>query len=262
MRDRRRQFDLALAEFLLEQAADINAQDWAGMTPLHWAVLGHDEFMVKWLLERGGNPLLHQHVETPWKRNSVEKDIPLHIAARDGDRAIAEVLLSLRYHDLLTISRQIHHQNARSRTPLHEASVSGHLEIVKTILSHMTTLDYIVFDLHDDKVFTPMDLAKFGKHTKIYDALIQRQSEIYQDMYPPPASTVFNSSSLHWMPELDTNLALIAPPPSPVGSPTKTSTLGKWLQSRPFKVYSQANYSKGLPTTAALSESEHRPSKS
>lgn len=205
---RRHDVDLEFAQFIMNQGATVNATDWTGMTPLHWAVMGKDTAMVKWLLDHGADALLSQHTASPGRRDSVDKDTPLHVAARNGNVDIVELLLSVKPKQAASFSSlslrdrlQFSHQttskvarrslvlkNENGRTPLHEASLSGHIQVVEILLSQINKEEAFLLNWEDKRGYTPLRLAKIGQHVDVSDLLSKYQSELYiNPSHDPPA---------------------------------------------------------------------------
>ena len=100
-------------KLLLEHNAAIDHQSSDGRAPLHRACRGGHFLTVSVLLQKGANILLLD----------LTGSNPLHRAAKGGSRKIARLLLD---HDASTVVAQITTLNASGRTPLGEASYSGH----------------------------------------------------------------------------------------------------------------------------------------
>ena len=117
-------------KLLLENGADVNAQDWHNCTALHYASKsGHLE-AVKLLLENGANPNI--------QANPYEQDFPddefgdkigtaLILASQKGHLEIVKLLLK----NEADINAK---EEGEDLTALHFASQEGHLEIVKLLL--------------------------------------------------------------------------------------------------------------------------------
>jgi len=72
-----------LAQYLLENGADVNAADTNGVAPLHWAAMTGDATLVKLLLDRGADP----------SARDADGDTPLNSAALGASREITDLLL-------------------------------------------------------------------------------------------------------------------------------------------------------------------------
>jgi hypothetical protein len=107
--------DAAKVEELLKKGADVNARNWAGVTPLHIAAANGYLEVVKLLLEHGADA------------NAREEDglSPLHIAAANGYLEVVKLLLE---HGADPAIR-----NNRGWTPLDVARTSGREEVVKVL---------------------------------------------------------------------------------------------------------------------------------
>ncbi len=136
-----------VARMLVEQGADVTAQDNGGKTPLHVASKkGHVE-VARFLVVHGANP-------TALDGNG---STPLHVASKKGQVEVARFLV-------------VHGANSTARTnngetPLHVASIHGHVELVQLLVEHgadptTTTLDGRT-PLHDASTFGHVEVARF-----------------------------------------------------------------------------------------------------
>jgi ankyrin repeat protein len=73
---------LLIAKILIENGADLNAQNDSGNTPLHWAVISQDMEIVKFLIEKKANANL---------KNSAGL-MPFEEALNSGNRPMSEIL--------------------------------------------------------------------------------------------------------------------------------------------------------------------------
>jgi ankyrin repeat protein len=134
----------AIALFLIERGADINAPDNAARTPLHLAVERNDRTVLVALLDGKAEPVRRDRIG--WT--------PLHHAAAKNQVELARILLDRGAPP-----------NALSElggTPLHEAAAGGGVEMVKFLLERGT----------DPKVrskpgVTALDLAKEYKNAAV-----------------------------------------------------------------------------------------------
>lgn len=107
-----------VVDILLEHNAFVNVRNKPGMTPLHIAAqLGYNS-MVKQLITDHGAIL---------DAMTLIKQIPLHLAAENGQLEVCETLLGLG-SDLNAIDNQ-------SQTPLHLAARKNHADVLKLFLT-------------------------------------------------------------------------------------------------------------------------------
>ena len=145
----------------------LNHDGWA---PLHLAAYNGHEVIVKFLLENGANPQL---------RDS-EKSTPLHRAAKNGSQSIVIMLYEYNadmdakgpyertplhisaYNGKVDVTAQLLNKkidiNAKTtaedgaKTPLHEAILMHHKEIVSLLLE-ASKIDVNIKDINDETVF-------------------------------------------------------------------------------------------------------------
>lgn len=103
--------DMSKKERLAFIAGGVNFQTSSGRTALHLACQGAHVDTVEMLLSGGASVVV----------TDSEGDSPLHIAAREGNAVIMEVLL----RGEETRMKQLNYRNGRWRTPLQEAQLSG-----------------------------------------------------------------------------------------------------------------------------------------
>ncbi|XP_045102813.1 histone-lysine N-methyltransferase EHMT1-like isoform X2 [Portunus trituberculatus] len=114
----------------------INMQDEGGWTPLVWASENKFTFVVKFLLDRGGNPQLCD----------VEQNTALHWAAFSGSTEICSMVLDR--------GCSLRSMNARGDTPLHIAARQNHIDAVVLLLTRGAKLDVL-----NSKNQMPIDCA-------------------------------------------------------------------------------------------------------
>ncbi|MEZ0260178.1 MAG: ankyrin repeat domain-containing protein [Alphaproteobacteria bacterium] len=100
---------------LLDFGADIHARDKQGRTALYHAAENGRAGAVQLLMEKGGSPIV---------RDNVNKT-PLHAACDKGDLATVETLATYKY--------LIDYLGPEDRTPLMQAAIAGHAEVVKLL---------------------------------------------------------------------------------------------------------------------------------
>lgn len=111
--------DRSLVQELLQQNVDVNAAQGDGTTALHWAAYRDDAEMAELLIQAGADV----HAKT-----RLGDITPLFIAAKDGNAAVIESLLSAGAGANAT--------NAMGTTPLMLASASGVTDAVESLLEH------------------------------------------------------------------------------------------------------------------------------
>ncbi|XP_045581767.2 uncharacterized protein G9a isoform X3 [Procambarus clarkii] len=114
----------------------VNMQDEGGWTPLVWASENKFTSVVKFLLDRGGNPQLCD----------VEQNTALHWAAFSGSTHICSMVLDR--------GCSLRSMNAHGDTPLHIAARQNHIDAVVLLLSRGARLDVL-----NTKGQTPIDCA-------------------------------------------------------------------------------------------------------
>jgi ankyrin repeat protein len=101
---------------LLSVGAHVNAKDYYGDTPLHWAsVRGHVQVVVE-LLEHGADIEAKNYIG----------ETPLHNACCNGHVAV--------FNELLSRGANMEAKDNGGYTPLHDASRTDHLSVVKALL--------------------------------------------------------------------------------------------------------------------------------
>ncbi|KAK3894607.1 hypothetical protein Pcinc_001655 [Petrolisthes cinctipes] len=114
----------------------INTQDEGGWTPLVWASENRFAHVVKFLLDRGGNPQLCD----------VEQNTALHWAAFSGSTHICSMVLDR--------GCSLRSMNAHGDTPLHIAARQNHTDAVVLLLARGAQLDIV-----NTKGQTPIECA-------------------------------------------------------------------------------------------------------
>jgi ankyrin repeat protein len=115
------QGQLVVAQFLLQNGADVEAKGQQGRTALHEAGSGGHRAMVELLLSHGA-----QVDDTDSGGRT-----PLHLAAQHGFRSVAEVLLAK--------GASINAARSSGITPLSEAVANGSTAVAELLLSHGAT---------------------------------------------------------------------------------------------------------------------------
>ncbi len=133
----------------LDAGSEVNAKNDYGVTPLHYAAIGHKK-IVELLIANGADV----NVKHNWGRT------PLHYAAFYGHKEIAELLIAE--------GADVNAKNDRRWTPLHGAAVEGHKEIAELLIAEGADVNA---KTNDGK--TPLDevINPFYNKTEIADLL-------------------------------------------------------------------------------------------
>ncbi|KAF3057647.1 Ankyrin-3 [Trichoderma lentiforme] len=180
----------SMVRHLISKGIDVNAKDVVGRTALHYAALmGHLEIVKELLLQEGtkinkrdlarDTPLslatkmrqgevvkeLLEKKASAKKHNKLE-DTALHIAVRNGDETIVQLIASRENADLEV-------EDEDSFTPLHLAAQSGHLGILKLLIDRGAKINVC-----GGKGLTPLHLAAEKGHVALAKFLIHNGAEI------------------------------------------------------------------------------------
>lgn len=145
--------DLARAERLLAEGACINCRGLGGRTALHWSSGVHSVEGLRWLLERGGDPRVHDD----------RGDTPLCSVAR-GFRQPSSVRL------LLGAGANVNARCEYARTPLMNAAMKQDADVARALLEAgadpeardifgQTALDYVGDRLLFPEIRTVLEAA-------------------------------------------------------------------------------------------------------
>lgn len=128
--------DERIVTLLLEtRRANLNARDYSGATPMHWAAAnGHPKVVID-LLERGAQP----------DATDLSDATPLHDAAWAGHAEVADALLKA--------GAQVDAVDAHGRTALHAAALLSQPDLVAVLLSAGAA------EIPDDQQQYPLDFA-------------------------------------------------------------------------------------------------------
>lgn len=177
---------LELVEWLANETANDNAEDYVGQTPLSLALWTDRADLAKILLDRGADP---NHRAGEW--------MPLHWAAAREDPALSELLLDLGM-DLETRTKRqetaLHLAADRDRTsvvalllahgadvnargpggatPLHLAARKGHLTVAQLLVDNGADVRARTDESAGGR--TPLEDATRGKHLELADFLRSR----------------------------------------------------------------------------------------
>jgi HEAT repeat protein len=150
--------DMAMAELLLANDADINAENRRGFTPLSYvAGDGHTE-LAKFLIAKGAI------VDCRTK----DYMTPLHLAASNGYSALVELLIA-NGADVGAHSGGI----GLTGTPLHDAAYEGHVEVARILLAHGAEVDARGGDQE-----TPLHRAATRHHCDVAELLLRNGAAV------------------------------------------------------------------------------------
>lgn len=179
---------MVVAQFLLDNGAEVEAKDRFGFTPLHLATRSGHKGMVELLLghkadveaaDKDGNRPLHMAAERGY-RSVLEillahkGDIngknrygwtPLHVAAANGYKSIAEALLGS--------GAEVNVASENRQTPLHVAAERGDQAIVELLLAGKANVNAA-----DKDGQTPLHLAASRGHVGVATLLLAHGAEV------------------------------------------------------------------------------------
>jgi ankyrin repeat protein len=142
---------MEVAELLLANKANIEAQSYGGWSPLLNAVFGGHKDMVELLLTNKAN--------VNYKENAGRT--PLHVVAENGYTEIAALLLAN--------EADVNAKNNDGDTPLHIASAFGPKAMVELLLANKADIN-----AKDNRGKTPLDFAVLHTNKEIADLLRQQ----------------------------------------------------------------------------------------
>ena len=157
-----------VAQLLLERGADVNGRRNDHQTPLHLASYYGNVEIVRLILDHGADPEVNAEGEKPLHRVSYGK----YRSQEDGVR-VAQLLLE-RGADVN--GRRNDHQ-----TPLHLASYSGNVEIVRLLLDHGADPEANAEGVMAEK---PMHKVSYGKYrseedgVRVAQLLLERGADV------------------------------------------------------------------------------------
>ena len=115
---------------------------------------------VQWLVEKENVDVLKKVVSTNFKEGIWQGNTPIHIAGKKGQLPIVQYLVEKHNVDVNVKGRS-------DRTPLHEACINGHFQIVEYLLSKGADIE-----AKDMYGYTPLLLAVINNHANIAAHLI------------------------------------------------------------------------------------------
>ncbi|MGA0376993.1 MAG: ankyrin repeat domain-containing protein, partial [bacterium] len=145
-------------DLLLQYGANLETMNLSGKTPLMVAAANGREANVEFLISSGADPL----VESASGYNA------WMFAAKGGHEKILELLFQ-------NSANQIEHtENIHLRNALHLATIEGHLETIKFLISSGLNVNQ-----GDDLELTPLHLAVISKKTESVDLLLNNGASAY-----------------------------------------------------------------------------------
>jgi len=167
-----------VAEILLSNQANFDAQDELGHTALCWAAyLGYDKVVEVLLRHRANMNLVGGQLSTPvisdW--NS-----PLDFAIQQGFTPIAVRLIAN--------GANINSTNGYAATPLHFAAIAGNTEIINELLAHGAKIDARI----SSEKQTPLVYAVGGDSRESVRLLIANGASLQTETYAADGGNLFH----------------------------------------------------------------------
>lgn len=151
--------DLANVQRLIESGVDLNfAAPSNGQTPLILSVLSQRINMATALVEAGADVCVAE--KTSWRRR------PIHLAARAGHCALVADMLRQSPGEVWSVDAMLF-------TPLHNAAVSGHLDVVRLLVNAGAEVDTA-----DDRGRTPLIRAAEYGNLPVVDLLVSHGAKL------------------------------------------------------------------------------------
>jgi ankyrin repeat protein len=159
---------IEVAEFLLENGADINSESKTYKTPLHSAIYKNHPQMAKLLIEKGAN--INSQAFGLWT--------PLHYALRYQQPDLARLLIDR--------GADINAQTTGNWTPLHFALYYKHLDIALLLIKKGVRTDILTY-----QNFSPLHYAAAKGNKELVGMLIDRGCDVN-------SFTIFKIAPLHY----------------------------------------------------------------
>jgi ankyrin repeat protein len=136
----------------------VNDKDSTGRTPLHYAIEGGHEDIVRYLVKQGASVELARQ----------DRSTPLHIACAGNNVGVVKLIMSK--GDKGAALKAVNEQGS---TPLHLAAAGGHEEIVELLLLHGAPINS-----RRSYGNTPLHYAVINGHQGVVDLLLAKGAEV------------------------------------------------------------------------------------
>lgn len=152
-----------VAQYLIEQGADLSAKTDRGYQPLHAAAQNNHQAIVLMLLA----------AKAPPSEPNAYGDTPLHLAVRYKRVEVMK--------ELLRNGAEVNVANDRGRTPLHLAAGLGRLDMVTLLVENGAELSPV-----DSGGYSPLGLARTWKRNSYGDVGGYLEARGAEDIRPQP----------------------------------------------------------------------------
>lgn len=114
--------NIEIVKFLLDNGAEVNAQNKYKSTPLHWAASFSNKYIVKLLLDNGATIDIKDN----------NGHTPLHRAILENNKAVIELLIKSKSN--------VNTNSSINETPLHQAVRNNDIGIIKLLIDNNTEI--------------------------------------------------------------------------------------------------------------------------
>ncbi|MBA3954145.1 ankyrin repeat domain-containing protein [Candidatus Dependentiae bacterium] len=149
----------SLVQDLLNNGANVNAQNTQNYTPLHFAAAHGHTALAQLLIDN----------KAPINAQATQNFTPLHLAAQYGHTALAQLLIDNK--------APINAQNTQNVTPLHCAAAQGHTALAQLLINKGADIN-----AQTTQNDTPLHLAAKNNHTVVIEILLSYGSSILQGL--------------------------------------------------------------------------------